>query len=87
MSDTVRSLLIFLLVPSPLYIPIAVTLVGVIADWRKAIGTRRRFTAATAHPVFADAEPQLVPDSRYPSAISPRPHLDPQPTESDTEAA
>ncbi|MDT5051515.1 MAG: hypothetical protein QOJ20_5369 [Mycobacterium sp.] len=32
MSDTVQSLLIFLLVLSPLYIPIAVTRVGAIAD-------------------------------------------------------
>jgi hypothetical protein len=87
MSDTARSMLIFLLLPSPLYIPIAVTIVAAIADWRDTMRTRWRSTAATSHPASAGGEPQPLPGSRYPSAITPRPHVDPRPTRTDTEAA
>jgi hypothetical protein len=87
MSDTAKSLLIFLLVLSPLYIPMAVTIVGAIADRRETMRTRWRSTAATSHTAVAGEESQPLPDSRYPSAITLRPHLDPPPTESDTEAA
>jgi hypothetical protein len=72
MSDTAKSLLIFLLVLSPLYIPIAVTIVGAIADRRETIRTRWRSAAATSRPAIA---------------ITPRPHLDAPLTESDIEAA
>jgi hypothetical protein len=87
MSDTAQSLLIFLLVLWPLYIPIAVTIAGAIADWRETMRTRWRSTAATSQPAIAGEEPQPLAGSRYPSAITPRPHLDAPPTESDTEAA
>lgn len=87
MSDTARCLLIFLLLPSPLYIPIAVTIVAAIADWRETLRTRWRSAEATSHPAIAIEEPQPLPGSRYPEAMTPRPQLDPAPTQSDTEAA
>ena len=88
MSDTAKSLLIFLLVLSPLYIPIAVTIAGAIADWRETMRTRSRSKVPTSRPAIAGEEPQpLAASSTYPSAITPRPHLDAPPTESDTEAA
>jgi hypothetical protein len=87
MSDTARSVLIFLLVLSPLYIPIAVTIVAAITDRSETMRTRSPVTRATSQPSVASEEPQPLADSRYPSAIAPRPHLDPPPNESDTEAA
>jgi hypothetical protein len=86
MSDTVQSLLIFLLVLSPLYIPIAVTIVGTVAEWRETMRTRSPVTAATSNTAIAD-EPQTLPDTRPPSARVPMPALEALPTESDTEAA
>ena len=87
MSDTAQSLLIFLLVLLPLYIPIAVTIVAAIGDWRETMHRRWWSTAATAQLAIAGEEPQPLPGGRYPLARTPRPHLDAPPTESDTEAA
>jgi hypothetical protein len=86
MSDTAQSALIFLLVLSPLYIPIAVTIVAAIGNRRETMGMRSRPTAASSLSV-AGKEPQPLAGSRSPSAITPRPHVDSAPTESDTEAA
>jgi hypothetical protein len=86
MSDTARFLLIFLLMPAPLYIPIAVTIVAAIADWRETLRMRWS-TKASSHPAIAIEEPRPLPGSRYPAAITPRPQLDPPPTQADTEAA
>ncbi|MDT5047022.1 MAG: hypothetical protein QOG75_2885 [Mycobacterium sp.] len=87
MSDTAQSVLIFLLVLSPLYIPIAVTIVAAVTERRETVHTRSRATAASSHPAIAGEEPQPLAVSSAPSAITPRPHVDPQSTESDTEAA
>jgi hypothetical protein len=87
MSDIVPGLSILLLVLSPLYIPVAVTIAGAIANWRKALRTRSRIATTASHLLAAGEEPQPLPDSRYPKAITPRPHRDPLPAKSDTEAA
>ena len=87
MSDTAQSVLIFLLVLSPLYIPIAVTIVAAVADRREIMSTRSRAKAAGSHPPIAGEVPQPLAGSTAPSAITPRPRLDPTPAESDTEAA
>ena len=87
MSDTAQSVLIFLLVLSPLYIPIAVTIVAAIGNRRETMGTGSRPTAAGSHTSIAGEEPQPLAGSRSLSAITPRPHVDSPPTESDTEAA
>jgi hypothetical protein len=87
MSDTAQSVLIFLFVLSPLYIPIAVTIVAAVADRRETVRTRSRATAASSHTAVVGEVPQPLAGSRSPSAITPRPHADPAPTESDTEAA
>jgi hypothetical protein len=86
MSDTARTVLIFLLVLSPLYIPIAVTIVAAVADRRETAYTRSRATAASSHTAVAGDEPQPLAVSSAPSPITPRPHVDPPSTES-TEAA
>ena len=86
MSDTAQSVLIFLLVLSPLYIPMAVTIVAAIGNRRETMGMGSRPTAASSMSV-AGKEPRPLAGRSAPSAITPRPHLDPTPTESDTEAA
>jgi hypothetical protein len=87
MSDTAQSALIFLLVLSPLYIPIAVTIVAAVADRRETAYTRSRASAASSDTAVAGDEPQPLAVSSAPSAMTPRPHVDPPSTESDTEAA
>ena len=87
MSDTAQSALIFLLVLSPLYIPIAVTIVAAIGDRRETMRTRSPVTVSGSHPPIAGEVPQPLAGSTAPSAITPRPRLDPTPAESDTEAA
>ncbi|PXW99888.1 hypothetical protein [Mycolicibacterium moriokaense] len=71
MSDTAQSVLIFFLVLSPLYIPIAVTLVAAIADRRETVRTRLRDTAANSHAAIAGEEPQPLAGSRSPAAMAP----------------
>jgi hypothetical protein len=56
MSDTAQAILIFLLLPSPLYIPIAVTVVAAITNWRNALRERTRATV-TNSPSAAAAQP------------------------------
>jgi hypothetical protein len=87
MSDTAQSVLIFLLVLSPLYIPIAVTIVTAVGNRRETMGTGSRSTAASSHTFVAGEEPQPLAGSRFPSTMTPRPKIDTPPTESDTEAA
>jgi hypothetical protein len=86
MSDTAQSVLIFLLVLSPLYIPMAVTIVAAIGNRHETMGMRSRPTAASSMSV-ASEELQPLAGTISPSAITPRPHVDSEPTESDTEAA
>ena len=71
MSNAAQCVLIFLLVLSPLYIPIAVTIVAAIGDWREAMRTRSLATAASSYPTVADEEPQPLAGTRYPSPIAP----------------
>lgn len=71
MSDTVQCVSIFLLVLSPLYIPIAVTVVGAVTDWREAARTESRATAARSYPAVADADPQPLVDNRYLAPMAP----------------
>lgn len=40
MSDTGQAVLIFLLLPLPLYIPIGVTIVAAITEWRNKLRAR-----------------------------------------------
>jgi hypothetical protein len=87
MSDTAQSVLIFLLVLSPLYIPIAVTIVAAIGNRRESMDPGSRSTAVASQPAIAADEPQALPGSRSPSVTTTRPHADPPSTESDTEAA
>ena len=56
MSEYATGISIFLLVLSPLYIPIAVTLFGAITNWRNAIKLRSRLAnaGASASRVFID---------------------------------
>ena len=71
MSDTAQSVLIFFLVLSPLYIPIAVTIVAAVADRRETVRTQSRETAASSRPAIAGEEPQPLAGSRSPSVVEP----------------
>ena len=71
MSDTAQSVLIFFLVLSPLYIPIAVTIVAAVADRRETVRTRSRATAASSHAAVPGENPQLLAGSRSPAVMAP----------------
>ena len=87
MPGTAQCLLIFLLVLSPLYIPVAVTVAAAIGDRRNAIRRRWRATVPRSDRVASAEERTPPPGSGDRSAVPPRHHLDPVLTNSDAEAA